>query len=375
MPQLLLAMMRAVGCWICCTVSSRSEAPTPQFAPIATGCTGEVGEHAGEVGRGEAHHRAAGGVERAGDRVRQAGVDRRPGSRPHLLGRRLGLDPGDVGAAGDETLDLLAERCVRVVLGDRAERLQQLAGRADRAGDEHRPVGCLGDGTGQLGGLLGDLGGAVAVAVQVQAVAVAPEGVGEDDVGAGVDEGLVQRGDLVRLLDVPELGRLARPEAHPEEVGAGGTVGEQGAVEGEEGVERCPHGDDQASGRSRSPPPICQPGRSPLGNGVQAIGDLADEPAGGPVVGGAGDVAGSGRRAGHVDRVGATAVDAGRDEAGAPASANRSVETSTFVVPGRGTSRRSGRRDAAVERRALDVIDRGRRRRWVASSTTRRRRC
>ena len=357
MPQLLLAMMRAVGCWICCTATSRSEAPTPQFAPIATGCTGEFGENTPA--------RSAGArpiIVRPAVSNEPVTVYGRPTSIAARAAARISSGADFVSIQATSTPPAMSpSTCSRNASKASSSEilpsgLEQLAGRADRSGDEHGSVGGRGDGTGQLGGLLGDLGGAVAVAVQVQPVAVAAERVGEDDVGAGVDERLVQFGHLVRLLEVPELGRLARPEAHPEVVGAGGAVGQQGAIEGEEGVERCPHGDAQASGRNRPPLPTCQPGCSPLGNGDQAMEDLADEPAGGPVVDGAGDVAGSGRRARHVGRVG---VDGGwprRDEPGAPAREQIGRDEDVRGARPR-RRRRSGRGDAAVERRALDVID------------------
>ena len=60
------------------------------------------------------------------------------------------------------------------------------------------------------------------------------ERVGEDDVGARVDEPAVQVLHPVGMVDVPELGRLTGVEAHPEVVGAGGAVGEQHALGGEE---------------------------------------------------------------------------------------------------------------------------------------------
>ena len=63
----------------------------------------------------------------------------------HLLQRRHGLDPDDVGAALLQPLDLLDEDVDRLVLGERPERRQEVAGRPDRAGDDHRPAGGIGD--------------------------------------------------------------------------------------------------------------------------------------------------------------------------------------------------------------------------------------
>ena len=132
------------------------------------------------------------------------------GRGPHLFGRRHRLDPRDVGAAGDERLDLLGERLERVGLGELAERLEERARRSDRAGDHHRALGGLGHLAGELGGALRELADPGLGAVEREPVAVAAEGVGQDDVGARVDEPAVQVLDPVGVVDVPELGRLAR---------------------------------------------------------------------------------------------------------------------------------------------------------------------
>ena len=52
--------------------------------------------------------------------------------------------------------------------------------------------------------------------------------VGQDDVGSRVDETLVQRPHAIRVLEVPHFRRVTGGEAHRKQVGAGGTVGEQG---------------------------------------------------------------------------------------------------------------------------------------------------
>src|SRR6185436_5559613 len=59
-------------------------------------------------------------------------------------------------------------------------------------------------------------------------------GVGQDDVGAGLDEAAVQVLHPVRVVDVSELRRLPGVQAHREVVGAGGAVGEQHTPGGEE---------------------------------------------------------------------------------------------------------------------------------------------
>ena len=62
---------------------------------------------------------------------------------------------------------------------------------------------------------------------QAEATAVGAEAVGQDDVGAGVDEALVQRANALRMRLVPKLGAIARSEAGFDQVGSGGAVGEQ----------------------------------------------------------------------------------------------------------------------------------------------------
>ena len=63
--------------------------------------------------------------------------------------------------------------------------------------------------------------------MQREAPAVAAEGIGQDDVGAGIDEGLVQREDAIGMLEVPHLRRIAGHQPHLEQIGSGRAVGEQ----------------------------------------------------------------------------------------------------------------------------------------------------
>ena len=63
--------------------------------------------------------------------------------------------------------------------------------------------------------------------MQLQALAVATERVGQDDVGARIDELLVQGAHLVGFVEVPELGWIAGAEASLEVVGAGGAICQQ----------------------------------------------------------------------------------------------------------------------------------------------------
>ncbi len=162
---------------------------------------------------------------------RDGGVRR----RLHLLRRRHRLDPRDVGPTRDQRLDLLTERLERVGLGEIAERFEQRSPSARptpprRRGAPpprpprrraRRPAGRA-------------RGPGPRAPCSVEAVPVAAERVGEDDVGAGVDEPPVQVLHPVGVVDVPELGRLTGVEAHREVVRAGGAVGEQHTLGGEE---------------------------------------------------------------------------------------------------------------------------------------------
>ena len=78
-------------------------------------------------------------------RCRACRRDRAFRRRAHFLGGRHRLDPADVGAAGLQPSRLLGEGGDRIRFGHRAERHEELAGRADRAGDDDRPPGRIGD--------------------------------------------------------------------------------------------------------------------------------------------------------------------------------------------------------------------------------------
>ena len=72
-----------------------------------------------------------------------------------------------------------------------------------------------------------DLAHPVLGLVQLEPVAVAAEGVGQDDVGARLDEAAMQSLHALGMLEVPHFRRVAGDQAHLEQIGAGGAVGEQ----------------------------------------------------------------------------------------------------------------------------------------------------
>ena len=53
------------------------------------------------------------------------------------------------------------------------------------------------------------------------------EGVGQEQVAASLDKGLMQGLHPVRMLKQPGLGRLAALQPHGEQVGPGRTIGQQ----------------------------------------------------------------------------------------------------------------------------------------------------
>ena len=180
-----------------------------------------------EISGQQSHHRAARRVERACRGVRQPGLQRARCRRANLLCRRHGLDPGDVGSPGLQAFGQLAERLDGLRVVERSHRLEQLPRRAHRPGNDHR-AGCrVGDLAGDLRGAPGQLEHAVLCVVQLETVPVAAERVGEDDVGAGIDELLMERAYLVGLVDVPELGRISGAQPPFEIVRTCCTVGKQ----------------------------------------------------------------------------------------------------------------------------------------------------
>ena len=81
-------------------------------------------------------------------------------------------------------------------------------------------------------------------AVQFEPVGGSTEAVGEDDVGAGHDHGLMIGDDAIGIVDVQEFRRVSRLETGGKEIGCGGAVSDKHAPGLEEvpetfGVRQC----------------------------------------------------------------------------------------------------------------------------------------
>ena len=152
------------------TVRSRSEAPTPQLAPKASGGSAELGDAARPC-------RPGSGPSSSGRRCRSSSCSTRArrcarcrARRPRSSSRgRDRLDPEHVGAAGEQASRLLLEHLGRVLDGQRPERRHDLAGRPHRAGDHHRAPGGVGDLAGDRGGAAVELEDAALGLVQLRA--------------------------------------------------------------------------------------------------------------------------------------------------------------------------------------------------------------
>jgi len=87
-------------------------------------------------------------------------------------------------------------------------------------------IGLVGDLSRQLGRALGQLSNPGLCSVGREPVSVTSERVRQDDVGAGIHKAAVQVLHLLRVVHVPQLRRVIRPEPHPEVVRGGRAVGE-----------------------------------------------------------------------------------------------------------------------------------------------------
>ena len=179
---------------------------------------------------GQSHHRPAVRVERHRHDHRQV----RRGA-PDALERRVALldggerlDPEQVHPAPGEGRGLLLEDRDGVLERERAERLEDLAGRPDVAGDERVPAALLDLGAREHGGGAIELGHALLEVVHREARAVSAERVREHDLRAGLEVAAVHLAHELGMQQVPGLRRLAEAQAVLEEQGPHRAVGERG---------------------------------------------------------------------------------------------------------------------------------------------------
>ena len=223
---------------------------------------GETIEHAHQVARQHAHHRATGRVERNRGGVWHASVDRRLSRRPYFFHGRHCFDPNDIGATIAQTLDLRLKRRRGDLRGERTEGSEQLTGRADRTGDDHRSISAVGNLACELGGDQRQFANSPLGLMQLETLRRSTKTVGENNVGTGVDEALKQTLHTVRMIEVPEFRRLARGEPHLEVVRSRGPVGEKSSAGSEKVSESRTHAPH--SRRSGSPTRTLQPDALPL---------------------------------------------------------------------------------------------------------------
>jgi hypothetical protein len=77
--------------------------------------------------------------------------------------------------------------------------------------------------------------------MQFQTMPITAKGVGENDVGARIDELLMEQRDALWVVGNPKLGRLARCETHLEIVCSGSTICQEHRRCCKQLLQRCLH--------------------------------------------------------------------------------------------------------------------------------------
>jgi hypothetical protein len=124
---------------------------------------------------------------------------------------------------------------------ERSDRCQDLAGGPDGARHDDRPRCRVGRLPRHPRRCLVELLDPGLGGMQLQPVGVAAEAVGQDDVGARVDELAMEVDHTVGVVDVPELGAVAGFEAAPEEARAHAAIGQEHAALVEQRAEQVGH--------------------------------------------------------------------------------------------------------------------------------------
>ena len=177
----------------------------------------------------DAHHRPPVGVERHGADDGQAC---RGGALDGSLGFLDGghrLDPDHVRTARGESQGLFTEGPDRILVCEVADGPHDVAGRAHGPRDQDVALRPVGHRPGQHRGFPVEFADPVRGGVQFQPVRGSTEAVGEDDIGAGHDHGLMIGLDSFRIVDVQKFRRTSGLESGSEEIGAGGAVSDEHA--------------------------------------------------------------------------------------------------------------------------------------------------
>ena len=114
-----------------------------------------------------------------------------------------------------------------LVKGQGANGLHDFASGTHAAGHGHTATTAVSHFAGDLSSQRIELGHAALRVVELEPVHSAAKAVGQNNVSPCVHKILVQFGDAIRVLGVPELRRVARHQADIEQVAAGGTIGQK----------------------------------------------------------------------------------------------------------------------------------------------------
>ena len=198
----------------------------PAIGPESDGFVGDFSNQPDHFSAGQAHHRAASGIKAHRAAPGHIGQREGFGGGAELFGGTDGFDPQHIRATGFQPLGLFMEHLHRPVMGQGAHRCHDFAGRPDRACHHHDPARLVSDIAADFGGDPVDLAHAAVKAMQFQAGCIAAESVGQKQITPCRNRALIQGSDPVRVVHIPHFRRVARHQAHIEQGGAGGSIGQ-----------------------------------------------------------------------------------------------------------------------------------------------------
>ena len=112
-------------------------------------------------------------------------------------------------------------------MGEGADGCKNLPRRPDGTGDDDRMIGGIGFQPRQAGRLAVDLAHPIFSLVQLQTVGAAAEGIGQDDVGTGLDETAMVGAHPLGVLEIPQFRGIAGHQPRLEIIGPRRPVGQQ----------------------------------------------------------------------------------------------------------------------------------------------------